>query len=194
MKSIAGILTALALACLAGPTDASADEWQIIPEDSRLTFHGSMLGTPVIGVFEQFSADIEFDPEALAEARVTVSIDMTAINTRHNERDLALRLPEWFSAIAFPKAYFSAQGFREVGEGQYITKGNLTVRGVSRQVTLPFDLSLENGEARMTASLDLRRNDFKIGQGEWTPDAIVSYDVRVDILVTARQVPRAPAP
>lgn len=174
---------------LACPLPVMASGWQIIAEDSQLTFEGTMLGIPVIGVFERFSAEINFDPAAPEKASVTVTIDMTAINSRHDERDLALRLPEWFSVLAFPEAHFSARGFKEDGPGHYVTSGTLTVRGVSRNVTLPFDLHIENGEARMTASLDLQRDDFRIGQGEWASNKIVSYGVQIDIHLSARRVP-----
>ncbi len=54
------------------------------------------------------------------------------------------------------------------GGDAYDAVGTLTIRGVTRDVTLPFRLSTTGDEARATGHLDLVRNDFGVGQAPWT--------------------------
>jgi polyisoprenoid-binding protein YceI len=177
--------------CLLG-APAAALEWDLLAHESELSFHGTMLGVPVIGVFEQVQADIRFDPENLADARIAVRIDMTSINTRHDERDTALRRPEWFNAGAFSQARFVAEDLRQIDELNYEARGELTIKGISQPVTLPFSLAINGDIATVTGIVDLSRREFAIGTGEWADDKRVAFDVRIHVRITAKVIHRKP--
>ena len=172
----------------------AAAEWDVVEADSHLAFHGSMLGVPAVGYFRRFESRITFDPDDLENARVTIEIDMASVDSAHDERDTALKLPEWFAAGAFPKAFFEAAEFRNTGgAGQdnganYEMLGSLTIKGISKDIAVPFTLAIADGTATVSGQLDLNRSDFNIGTGEWATDRLVAFDVQVEFRIVARRL------
>ena len=180
----------IAFCLLSAPAEAL--EWDLLADKSELSFHGTMLGVPVIGVFERVQADIRFDPENLADARIAVKIDMTSINTRHDERDTALRRPEWFNAGAFAEANFVAEDMRQIDESNYEARGKLTIKGISHPVTLSFSLDISGEFATATGYVDLSRHEFAIGTGEWADEERVAFAVRIQVRITAKVIHQKP--
>lgn len=167
----------------------AAAEWVVIPEESHIAFHGSMLGVPAVGYFRQFLGNITFDPDDLENAHVMIDVDMASVDSAHDERDTALRLPEWFSAGVFPRARFEAGEFRRTGEATFEALGTLTIKGITREITLPFALTIDDGTASVSGQLNLSRQDFNIGTGEWENDQLVAFDVLVEYSIVARPAP-----
>lgn len=180
----------IALFLLSAPAEAL--EWDLLADQSELSFHGMMLGVPVIGVFERVQAEIRFDPENLAGSRIIVRIDMASINTRHDERDTALRRPEWFNAGAFSEAVFVAEDLRQIDESNYEARGELTIKGIRHPVTLPFSLTINGDIATAMGFVDLSRIEFAIGTGEWADEKRVAFDVRIQMRITAKVIRRTP--
>lgn len=166
---------------------AAATEWRVVKEESHIAFHGSMLGVAVTGYFTRFESLITFDPDNLQGAYLSIIIDMTAVDTAHDERDTALKLPEWFAVQSHAVATFTARKFRRTGSGTYEAAGSLTVKGISKRITLPFSLAIDGNTALVSGAVDLNRRDFNIGEGEWASDKLVAFDVRVDFEIAARR-------
>ncbi len=185
-----GLAWCIALCLLSAPAEAL--EWELLAHESELSFHGTMLGVPVVGIFEQVQADIRFDPENLTESRIVVRIDMASINTRHDERDTALRRPEWFNSGAFAEARFVAEDLRQIDESNYQARGELTIKGISHPVTLSFSLAINGDIATATGFVDLRRLEFAIGTGEWADEKRVAFDVRIEVRITAKVIHQKP--
>ena len=170
----------------------AAAEWDVIEADSHLAFHGSMLGVPAVGYFRQFESRITFDPDDLENAHVTIEIDMASVDSAHDERDTALKLPEWFAAGAFPKARFEAAEFRNTGDAgknsgaAYEMLGSLAIKGITKDIAVPVTLAIDDGSATVSGQLDLSRSDFNIGTGEWATDRLVAFDVQVEFRLVAR--------
>lgn len=165
-----------------------AREWEVIAAESHLAFHGSMMGVPAVGYFRDFDSEILFDPDDLRNARVVVDINMASVDSSHDERDTALRLPEWFSTMVFPRARFETTEIRQTGDFTYEATGSLTIKGITKDISLPFTLSIDGDNAVVTGSADLSRSDFAIGSGEWASDRLVAFDVRVEFRLVARAV------
>lgn len=167
---------------------AAAAEWRVANADSHIAFHGSMLGVPVTGYFTKFESRIDFDPDDLEGAHLSILIDMTAVNTAHEERDTALKLPEWFAVQSYAQAEFTATRFRRTGDGAFEAIGSLTVKGMKKDITLPFSLAIDGDTAVVSGSIDLNRRDFNIGDGDWADDRLVAFDVRVEFKIVAARV------
>lgn len=148
-----------------------------------------MMSVPAVGYFKQFESRITFDPDNLENAHVVIDIDMASVDSSHEERDTALRLPEWFAAGVFPQARFEASEFHRTGDETYEALGTLTIKGISRDIALPFTLAIGDGEAVVSGRLDLSRSDFNIGTGEWATDRLVAYEVMVEFTLVARPAP-----
>ncbi len=171
------------------PTNApaTAPAWTVDPERSTLGFRGRQSGRQFDGRFTRFSADIRFDPERPESGRALVVIDMASAVTGDTQKDQALPTEAWFDVARFPQARFEADSFRATGPGQFEAQGRLTLRGVSRDLALPFAFRESDGVARVTAEVQLLRTVFGIGQGQWASDGIVAFEVDVVIDLIARR-------
>ena len=182
-------LAALAL-ILFGAAAASADvpRWAVVPKDSRLSFTATQLGAPFDGVFKAFEATIVFDP-ANPDANVAdVSIDVASVDTAQADRDAQVRGVEWFDVSSHPDARFKTTAFRTVGAGWEVD-AVLTIKGVSRKVTLPFTLKLEGNRAFMEGTVTIDRRDFNVGTGQWLgPDSAVGNEVIVQVSIVADRI------
>ena len=67
----------------------------------------------------------------------------------------------------------------------YVATGTLTIRGVTKPVTLPFALAISGKTAHMTGTAQVTRLDYNIGEGEWAGDKPVSHEVTVTVDLTA---------
>src|SRR5439155_1316523 len=96
-----------------------------------------------------------------------------------------LKGAEGFETSRFPTARFLTKTFTRKSENTYATEGTLTIRGISREIALPFTLVLSGHTAHMTGSAHVLRTDFGVGQGDWATPTPVSHDVTVTIDLTA---------
>jgi polyisoprenoid-binding protein YceI len=98
--------------------------------------------------------------------------------------DRALPGPEWFDAAAHPTASFRTRSITHLGGANYRAEGELTIRGRSREVELPFTLTIEGDRANMTGQTSIDRRDFDIGKDTDADDSI-SRDIEISIRVEA---------
>src|SRR6187402_3556665 len=162
-------------------TPSSAATWKVDPAKSSIGFSGTQTGEPFKGRFKNFQATIDFDPANVGAGHATIDIDVASAATGDGQRDEALPGEDWFDIQRFPKARFEATHFTAKGGNAYEAAGTLSLRGVSRDVVLPFTLEIAGGVAHAKGHLDLMRNLFGVGQNAWSSDAYVGFAVGVDI-------------
>ncbi len=182
-------LPALAIAAaIAAPAYAApAPAWTVDKAASKATFASSFDGTAFTGSFRTWDAAIRFDPANLAGSSVTATFNTASAATGDPSRDKALPGADWFSSQAFPTATFKSTSFKALGGGKYQAIGNLTIRGVTKPLTLPFTLVTTGDTAKMTSSIGINRLAFGVGQGEWKTTAVVPGTVTVNINLTAKR-------
>lgn len=112
---------------------------------------------------------------------------MSSFDAGSADRDGALPGKEWFYIKTFPKAQFASQDFISLGGDNYEARGELSLRGVSQPLTLPFTLTLDGDRAEMGGRVSINRNDFGVGQGVWSTDEWVSLNVDIDVKISARR-------
>jgi len=166
---------------------AAPPVWTVDKPASKLTFSSSVSGAPFTGSFRSWDAVIHFDPKDLAHSDVTATIDIGSAATGDKDRDAELPDQDFFWTSHFPKATFVAHGFQQLPGGRYAAPGTLTIRGVSRPLTLPFTLAITGASAKMNAEAALDRLAFGVGQGEWKATDTVPANVTVNVQLTARQ-------
>lgn len=166
-------------------TSAHAASWTVDPAKSKLGFTGSQSGTPFSGRFKTWTATIDFDPANPGAAHVGATIDVASATTDDPQKDEAMPQADWFDASNFAKATFEATGFTSKGGTSFETTGKLTLRGVSKDVTLPFELTIEGNQAHAVGRTKLVRTDFGVGQGSWSNGDMVALDVTVDLDLVA---------
>jgi len=176
-------IAGLAFACLM-ITPAAAAQWKVDHAKSRLGFTVQWSGEAFVATFKSWRADISFDAADLAHAKATVTIDLSSELSDLPDNDEGLKGPEGFAISQFPAARFETTGFTAKGSG-YVAAGRLTIRGVSRPITLPFALTITGDTAHMTGRAVVIRTDFGLGHGERASPSTIAHEVAITVDLTA---------
>ncbi|MGO2017816.1 MAG: YceI family protein [Brevibacterium aurantiacum] len=121
-------------------TPGITGHWDIDPSHSRLGFSTRhAMVSRVRGAFNDVSgfADIAED---LADSNAEVIIQTASVDTRSADRDTHLRSADFFDVETFPEIRFVSSAIDEVDEGSYIVTGDLTIRAMTKTVSIPLEL------------------------------------------------------
>lgn len=121
-------------------TPGITGHWDIDPSHSRLGFSTRhAMVSRVRGAFNDVSgsADIADD---LADSTAEVTIQTASIDTRSEGRDEHLRSADFFDVGTYPEIRFASSAIDEVDEGSYIVTGELTIRDMTKTVSVPLEL------------------------------------------------------
>ena len=162
---------------------APAGNWIVDPQASSLSILVQLMGSSVGGAFGSWDADIRFDPDDLPGSRVVVTID-TASLTLGDVSEQATG-PAYLDSAGHPTARFEADTIRPLAEGRYEAVGELTLRGVTAPVTLPFELAIDGDTARMNGRTRLDRTTFAVGAEAMPDDDTLGFPVDIVVEVTA---------
>jgi polyisoprenoid-binding protein YceI len=171
---------------LASP--ALAASWAIDPA-STLTFTGDQAGDAFTGSFSKFTPLVAFDPKKPEAGSITVTIDMTSATIAGDkEKNESLPGDEWLDSKKFPTATFTSTKISQVGRdtNTFAAEGELSLHGVKKPVQLSFTFNEQGGTATVDGTATLMRNDFNIGQGQWSDDKWVAYPVTVHFHLLAK--------
>lgn len=164
-------LLALCLVALAVP--ALAAEYEIDTAHSAISFKIKHLGiSNVKGTFDDFSGTFTFDPAAPASASVEAVIQVASISTGNEKRDEHLRAPDFFDAAQFPTITFKSTGLSMTSATEGVLKGDLTMHGVTKEVTLAlvFNGAIKdpwgNDKSGFSATGKLDRTAFGLSYGK----------------------------
>ncbi len=91
------------------------------------------------GRFDTFNGEFSYDEKNPAASKVSVEIDTASINSNHAERDKHLRSADFLDVGKFPKATFVSKSVTAKGDGKAEIVGDLTLRGVTKSVTIAAD-------------------------------------------------------
>jgi len=126
-----------------------------------------MMISNVKGEFSRITGSVEFDPSNPSAARVEATIESASVNTREPQRDSHLKSRDFLDVGRYPKITFLSTKIISTGESSYEIVGDLTIRDVTREVTLQVEsLTPEikdlDGMLRRGASATTRieRRDF----------------------------------
>jgi len=144
-----------------------AGTWAIDPVHSEVGFSvRHMMVSKVRGKFSTFEGTITTAANPL-ESSVTASIDLSSINTGNEQRDGHLRSSDFFDVETHPQMTYRSTQIR-AEHGDYLVDGELTIRGVTRPVTLAIELNgigpdaYGGTRAGFTATGELNRKDFGV--------------------------------
>jgi polyisoprenoid-binding protein YceI len=181
LVSRSGLLPAfflmIVLACLgfgASLAPASAQEWKVNKAKSRVSLQLSMDGQPVEGQFGNFKIEMRFDPEEPGDGEITAILDAASLRTGDTARDAALASADWLNAASHPAIRFTSLTIKETDAGRYRMDANLTIKGVSKRVTIPLAIDEEADGGNVQAQLQVSRGAFGIGPAGGGRDENVS--------------------
>jgi len=183
-------------------TDLSAlspGTWNVDPTHSTIGFVARhLMITKVRGRFTDFSGSLEITPDPL-QSHVEATVNLASVDTGDAGRDAHLRNADFFdidessgAAGASPTMTFVSTGIKD-DDGDYVLFGDLTVKGVTRQVE--FDLDFDGvspdpwggTRAAFTATTEINRKDFGL---EWnvaleTGGVLVGDKVKIELDIQA---------
>ena len=166
-----------------------AADWRVDTKDSDIRFIARWDGIAFEGEFEKWDARISFSPDGPPAGRIDVDIDTASINSRSKDRDRGMQGKEWFAVKLFPQATFIAERFAAIEADRFLATGQLSVKGINREVSAPFRWRQSGDEVEMVGEVKLDRRDFDIGDGEWREDAIVAFEVIVKYQLRLKRAP-----
>jgi polyisoprenoid-binding protein YceI len=167
---------------------APAVRYAADPGASRLEFTGLQAGAEFKGVFHKFTATVNFSPEALDDSRFDVQIDLNSLDTMDEDRDGTMRGADIFDVAHFPTAHYVTRSFAKTASG-YRAVGDLTLRGVTKEVPVDFQFAAAAAGAKLSGSAKLKRLDFGVGQGEWKSTKSVADEVGVGFTLLLKPKP-----
>ncbi len=159
--------------------------WSVNKSASSIGFQTTYSGTEINGRFGNYSADITFDPEQLDKSNVRVLITLGSVSTGDADRDQTLKGGDFFDAAHTATATFAANRFEKTGANRYVARGTLTLRGTTKSHNLPFTLDIKGNTADMTATTEIDRLAFGVGQGMWADTGSIPQTVKVNITLKA---------
>lgn len=191
------VTLSLALGMIAGGQIAlAADEYAIDPAHSSVTFAVKhMVITDVKGSFNELEGVIHYDENDISKSSVRVTINAASIDTNNEDRDKHVRSEDFLSVDEYPDITFESKNISKTDDG-LLAEGTLTIRGVSREVEIPFELAgpvkdpWGNTRVGITGTLRINRHHYGV---EWnkTLEAgglVVDDDVDIEIQVEAKKV------
>jgi polyisoprenoid-binding protein YceI len=118
----------------------SATVYDIDPAHSSAHFSvRHMMITNVRGEFTKVSGTVTFDPDNPGASQVEATIDVASLHTREEQRDAHLKSADFFDVAKFPEIKFVSKSVERLGDGEHSVKGDLTIHGVTKEVTFRVD-------------------------------------------------------
>ncbi|MDQ6826019.1 MAG: YceI family protein [Candidatus Eremiobacteraeota bacterium] len=170
--------------------------WIVDPVHSSAEFSVKHLGFfHVKGTIPIKNAQLATGPSDLTPVTIAATLDPSGVDTKNDDRDKDLRSDNFFDVKRYPVMSFKSTKIIAGENGNLSIIGDLTLHGVTKQITLIAHFEGQSADARgrqrigYTGSAHFDRRDFGMKYGEATPGGalIVGNDIRIDIAVEAVQ-------
>lgn len=176
-------------ASIIGVSDAAMAQQKLILAESEIAFISKQLGVPVSGKFKKFDAEVSFDPKKPEAAKVNFTVDLLSADIGNSETETELKKSGWFNSAKVPAATFQSSSVKSLGAGKFEFSGKLAIKGISQTVVVPVTVTQSGGKTRAVGSFNLKRLDFKIGDGDWNDVTLVANEVVVNINLSLNGIP-----
>jgi polyisoprenoid-binding protein YceI len=139
------------------------------PAHTRIGFVARhAMVTKVRGAFNEFEGTATLDGANPANSHVEVTISAASIDTRNAQRDEHLRSNDFLAMKEYPQITFSSTAVRPVDDTTFEVTGDLTIKGVTNSVTIPFTFEgaakdpFGNQRAGFEGSVTINRKDYGV--------------------------------
>ena len=166
---------------VAGAMPAAA--FVLDPAKSTLSFVFKQAGAMTEGHFSRFHVQLAASASDASPRSVAVDVELASLDTSDKDRDQTLRGADLFNVGKYPHASFKAAVLGKAGSNAVTLDGTLTLRDVSRRISIPATLVLAKeagaAAAHLTGEILINRLDYGVGQGEWKSTEWVDNAVKV---------------
>jgi polyisoprenoid-binding protein YceI len=168
------------LACL---TAFGAEAQQALAIDAgSVTFQIKNAGLTVEGSFGEVAINAVFAEEHPAGSSFSGTVQVASIDTGVGARDRHLLKEEYFDAAQHPSIVMQSKSISRAAAGRYEGRFLLTLKGVTKEVPMVFDVSQTGGRRAFSGQFTLNRRDFGVGGNSW----ILSDQVTIRVAFTAQ--------
>jgi polyisoprenoid-binding protein YceI len=161
-----------------------AQTWSNDKNHSKLGFEVThLLVSTVTGIFKNFDVKVTSSKDDLSDAVFNVTADVASIDTDVEKRDNDLKSENYFNAAKYPTLTFKSTSFKKVEGNKYKLAGDLTIKGVTKPVTLDVVMNgpvvhpySKKQMVGLKITGDIKRTDFGVG-----PDngAMISDEIKI---------------
>ena len=182
MRPLRSFVPPLAAMLLAS---GSASAASTLIENSEIRFVSRETGAKVEGRFRRWKANFDFRPEDLAHSRANLEIELSSVDVADRASAALLARPRWLDTAHHPVARFATDTIRRTGADRYEFKGKLSLKGVSRDVVVPFTVTRDAaGNHVAKGRFRFSRTAFAVGEpkaeaGATQPDDTVAVKLRM---------------
>lgn len=179
--------------------------YTIDPAHSSIAFSvRHMMINNVRGRFTDFTGEIRYDESDVTKSAVEFKAKVASINTDVPARDEHLRKADFFDAEKYPEMSFKSKRIERRGSsgsnGSYVAIGDFTLRGVTKEIALPFKVYGAIKDPRSTrigieAATTINRQDYGVSWSRPLDGGglAVANDVAVELMLEATMRAAAPA-
>ena len=163
--------------------------WTIDPSHSEIGFAARHLViTKVRGHFGEYSGSVTSSDEALNDLNISFEANVASISTKNADRDNHLKSADFFDGAKYPNLNFKSTSVANNGEGNLTISGDLTIKGVTKAVTLEGELSEvavdPYGQTKVGLSLTgkIKRSEFGLSWGAVTEagHVVLGDDIKIN--------------
>ena len=157
------------------PAKVTGGTYQIDPGHTQIIFAYDHLGfSNNLGIISESTGTLTLDPKNIAAAKVSVDVPVANIRTGVAKLDEHLMKPEFFDSAKFPKATFVSTSVKADGPTGAEIRGNLTIKGITKPVTLDAEFygagkapAMMGGKENVgfIAKGTVKRSDFNMSYG-----------------------------
>ena len=178
----------------------STTKWALDPTHSELQFKVKQLMiSTVTGQFNQFIATVDTEDNDFSKAKIDFTAEVDSISTNNTQRDAHLKNSDFFDAPNHPQIIFRSEKFEKVTGDDYRLHGDLTMRGITKPVTLDVEFGgvtvdpWGNTRAGFTVTGKINRQDFGVSFGAVTETGSILLGDEVKIMAGVQFVKQAVA-
>ena len=146
----------------------------------------------VYGGFRNVEGNVTFDKEENSIVNVEAKIDVNSIDTGNSKRDRHLKSPDFFDANNFPFISFVSSNVKKMENGKYIVTGLLTMRGITKNITLRGERKKNiNNNMVFSAESLIDRQDFEISWNrsfQKIAGLMVSNEVKILLNIKVKEI------
>ncbi len=170
-------------------------QWNLDLSHSSISFWvRHLMVSKVHGRFASWTGSLTFDPLNPDASHVEVSIDAASLDTREPQRDAHLRSADFLDVEQFPHITFASRAIETHNDGSFALRGDLTIRGVTRPVTLEVEYAGEvkdpwgGTRAGFAARTTIVRSDFGLTWNQALEAGGVMVGDKVEIAIEVEAI------
>ena len=149
---------------------------------SEVRFTVTKLGfSDVTGVFRVFDSDLRYDAAHPENSSVRWRVKIASVETGARNRDSSLQTAEYFNAARHPEMTFESRAVRRASGDVLEVAGDLTIRGITRRITVPVTVTARDGRRAFVTDFTLDRYDYDVRGGS-VMGRLIGRTVRVHLV------------